>query len=182
MNGSIAADAQKAAAPVITLSSGTYRSPQQAATTDATSGATIYYAVNATPTTASSIYTAPITVSTSEIIDALACAPGHSPSQGVSAFYTIDTTSSVLTAAGADPYNMMCSLTGSATAGRPGPTGTMTFTDTTTGTTLSTVPLGAPATATIYSRPSLLKMVTPIAPSPPPNTRSSRCARDPLAG
>ncbi|HKF49252.1 MAG TPA: Ig-like domain repeat protein [Terracidiphilus sp.] len=57
----------------------------------------------------------------------------------------VTTTSFGLT--GSDPYAMSCSVIGAATPGGAGPTGTVTFTDTTTGTTtLASVQLG---TATV---------------------------------
>ena len=86
----------QAAAPEPTLSvpAGTYTSVQTVALSDANSAATIYFTTNGTaPTTSSAVYTAPITVSTSETIEAIAVASGSAPSAASSASYVINLTS-----------------------------------------------------------------------------------------
>ena len=68
---------------------GNYSTPQQVTISDSVAGATIYYTVDgSTPTTNSTQYSAPITVSTTETIIAIAAAPGYSTSFTSSATYT----------------------------------------------------------------------------------------------
>ena len=52
------------------------------------------------------------------------------------------TTSLLTVSSGVDPYNVTCGVTGAALTGVSGPTGTVTFADTTTGTNLGTASLG----------------------------------------
>jgi N-acetylneuraminic acid mutarotase len=80
-----------AAEPTFSVPAGTYTSVQTVTLSDTTSGATIYYTINGTtPTTSSTAYTAPITVSTSETIEAIAVAGGFAPSAVSSASYIIN--------------------------------------------------------------------------------------------
>jgi sugar lactone lactonase YvrE len=68
----------RAAAPILSLASGTYSNPQTVSMTDTTPGAVIYYTTNGTyPGTTSSVYSTPITVSALEIVVAVAIAPGY---------------------------------------------------------------------------------------------------------
>lgn len=81
-----------ALAPVFTPGPGTYNITQAVSITDATSGATIYYTTNGTtPTMSSSRYTGPITVSSTETIEAIAIASGLANSDVVPATYAINT-------------------------------------------------------------------------------------------
>jgi uncharacterized repeat protein (TIGR03803 family) len=75
-------------APQISPATGTYALPQPVTLTDAISGATIYYTTNGTtPTTSSTKYTSPITVSVPETIEAFAVATGYTNSSVASATY-----------------------------------------------------------------------------------------------
>ena len=79
-----------AATPAFTPPSGTYITPQSVTIASATPSASIYYTTDGTtPTANSSQYKAPITVSTSQTIQATAIAPGDSTSAVASAPYTI---------------------------------------------------------------------------------------------
>jgi len=77
-------------APTISPAAGTYSGAQSITLSDATSGATIYYTTNGTtPTTSSTKYTGPITVSSTETLQAIAAATGDTNSPAASAAYTI---------------------------------------------------------------------------------------------
>jgi hypothetical protein len=76
--------------PVLSLATGTYSGPQTVSITDASGGAVIYYTTNGkNPTTSSSVYESPITVSSSETLKANAIETGCAPSAIASAVYTI---------------------------------------------------------------------------------------------
>jgi hypothetical protein len=80
-----------AATPVFSVGSGTYPVAQSVSITDATPGATIYYTSDGTvPTTASTVYSGAITVSSSETIKAIAVAVGYNTSAVASAAYVIN--------------------------------------------------------------------------------------------
>jgi glycosidase len=71
--------AQPAATPSFSLTPGTYTGNQSLTISDATSGATIYYTTDGTtPTTSSTKYTGPITLSTVETVKAMAVGAGQS--------------------------------------------------------------------------------------------------------
>jgi hypothetical protein len=79
------------APPAFTPVAGTYTATQSVTITDATPGATIFFTTNGTtPTTASAVYTGPISVSVSETLKAIAVASGDTASAVVSAAYTIN--------------------------------------------------------------------------------------------
>lgn len=84
-----------ATSPSFSLASGIYSSNQTVTISDATPGATIYYTTDGSaPTTSSTIYSGPITISSpggqfTETVDAIATAAGFSPSAMGSATYTI---------------------------------------------------------------------------------------------
>ena len=78
------------ATPVFSVSGGTYTSAQVVTITDATSSATIYYTTNGTtPTTSSAVYSGPITVLSTETLEAIATASGYTTSTTATAAYTI---------------------------------------------------------------------------------------------
>jgi N-acetylneuraminic acid mutarotase len=80
-----------ASAPTFSIAAGTYASVQSVAITDATEGATIYYTTDGTtPTTSSTVYTGPITVSSTETIKAIASASELGTSTVASATYTLN--------------------------------------------------------------------------------------------
>ena len=66
------------ATPTFSPAGGTYTSTQTVTIADTTSGATIYYTTNGTtPTTSSTQYTTPISVSSTETLQAIAVASGY---------------------------------------------------------------------------------------------------------
>jgi len=88
----LAPPSSAAAAPVFSLTAGTYSSSQTLTMTDATPGAEIYMSLNGTaPTTSNQGYHGPIQITGSVTIQAIAVAPGYLPSPPVSATYTIST-------------------------------------------------------------------------------------------
>ncbi len=79
-----------AATPELLPGAGTYTLPQDVTIIDAAPDATIYYTTNGNnPTTSSSKYSSPITVSSTETIKAMAVAAGYTNSPIASATYTI---------------------------------------------------------------------------------------------
>ncbi len=89
------------ATPVLSLASGTYNVSPVVTITDATSGAKIYYTVNGTtPTTSSTLYSTPITVASSETIEAIAIAPSFTQSGVASAAYSLVAATPVISPAG----------------------------------------------------------------------------------
>ncbi len=84
-----------AATPAISPAAGAYTSAQSVTLSDSTTGATIYYTTNgAAPTTSSAIYSGPISVGASEVIEAVAVASDYADSGLAKANYTITPPSS----------------------------------------------------------------------------------------
>jgi len=82
--------ANTTAAPSFSPASGTLTSTPEVILSDATQGATIYYTTDGTtPTTSSAVYSAPITISSSETLSAIAVASGDSPSFIISGTYIV---------------------------------------------------------------------------------------------
>jgi len=77
--------------PVISPSSGSFVAAQAVSISEATNGAVIYYTVDgSTPTTASSVYSGPMTVSSGTVkVSAMGVAPGYGPSAVSTATVTI---------------------------------------------------------------------------------------------
>ncbi len=89
-SGNAPVNTPTAATPTFSLAAGTYASAQTVSLADSTSGAKIYYTTNgAVPTTASTLYSTPIAVSTTETIKAIAVASGYNTSAVAGATYTI---------------------------------------------------------------------------------------------
>jgi len=82
-----------AALPSFTPAAGTYVGTQTVTIADTTPGSTIYYTTNgSTPTLSSPVYSAPISVSASQTLNAMASSPGYSVSPMSSAAYVIQST------------------------------------------------------------------------------------------
>jgi hypothetical protein len=79
-----------AATPTISPATGSYAGTQTITLADTTAGAAIYYTTNGTPpTSASTLYSAPFTLSASGTVEAIAVASGYTNSAVASATYTI---------------------------------------------------------------------------------------------
>jgi hypothetical protein len=129
--------------PVFTPAGGTYASAQTISITDSTPGATIYFTTDgSTPTTRSTVYSGPISVSVSQTINALATAPGYSnPSAVGSAVYGIG--SSVVATPAFSPAAGTYSSTQTVTISTTTPSATIYYTTNgSTPTTSSTVYAG----------------------------------------
>jgi hypothetical protein len=68
---------------------GNYATSQSVTISTASTGATLHYAVNSTPTCSSTTYTSPVTVSVSETLEAIGCQSGYTNSSVASAAYVI---------------------------------------------------------------------------------------------
>jgi glucosylceramidase len=80
-----------AAAPTLNPGTGTYISAQTVTIADATTGATIYYTLDGTtPSTSSARFTAPLTISSTTTVNAIAVATGYNSSAVASATYTVN--------------------------------------------------------------------------------------------
>lgn len=94
----IGSTTQTVASPVFSLASGTYTSPQTVAITSVTAGAEIRYTTNGNePTSSSTLYQAPLTVSSTTTIKAKAFKSGMTNSSTVTATYTIGSAQTVAT-------------------------------------------------------------------------------------
>jgi hypothetical protein len=119
------------ATPTFSVPAGSYSTAQSVTISDATAGAVIYYTTDGTtPTTASRVYRAPVSVSSSETIEAIATATGYAISAVASATYVVvSPTATTLTASSKTlTYGQTLTLTATVTpaSGAP-PTGTVTF-------------------------------------------------------
>ena len=129
-------------APTLSLAAGSYTTAQTVTISDATAGTTIYYTTNGTmPNTSSTVYSAPVTVSASETLEAIAVETGYLNSPAASAAYTINP---VLPAPSFSP-----------TAGTYTTAQTVTISDATAGTTIYYTTNGTMPTtsSTVYSAP-----------------------------
>src|SRR6185437_8896133 len=121
-----------AATPTFSLAPGTYNSAQTITITEATQGATIYYTTDgSTPTTGSSVYSGPISLSQSTTLKAIAVASGYDPSSIASATYNILIAPTVAVAPSAPSITTAQSLsvavTVSGVSGQIAPTGSVTL-------------------------------------------------------
>ncbi|KAA6457574.1 hypothetical protein DYQ86_22370 [Acidobacteria bacterium AB60] len=173
--------ATPAATPALSLAAGTYTKAQTLAITDATPGASIYYTTDgSTPGTASTLYTGPIAVSSSETFQAIAVASGYTASAVASANYVIDARTApgmgaVNSSANPSIAGTPVTFTVSVSSSVASPSGTVTFSDGTaqlgTGTlsnglatyTTSALAAGSHSISAVYSGDSQFAPVTSAA-------------------
>jgi N-acetylneuraminic acid mutarotase len=85
-----------AVTPTFSVSGGTYTSAQTVTISDSAPGATVYFTTDGTkPTTSSTLFISPITVSVSETVQAIAVVPNDANSEIISATYVIPPTFTV---------------------------------------------------------------------------------------
>ena len=144
-----AATGGRAATPTFSPPAGTYGAPQSVVLSDASPGVNVYYTTDGTtPTTASFLYTGPISVTATSTIKAIAAGPGWTASAVATVAYTLRAatpTFSPATGTYSAPQSVVLSDTS------PGVTIYYT-TNGTTPTTASTPyqgPISVPATSTI---------------------------------
>lgn len=122
--------AQVVATPTAAPSPGSYSSAQSITLATITSGASIYYTTDgSTPTSLSTLYRSPFTISSSKTVRAIAGESGFSKSGVLTATYIISTsTTTGLSASNTSPSNGS-SVTFSATVNPSAASGTVTFQD-----------------------------------------------------
>jgi hypothetical protein len=136
--------APPAATPTFSVPAGTYTTVQTVTIADTTTGAVIYYTTDgSTPTSTSAVYSAPLSVSTTETLSAIALAPGFAGSPVATALYTVN-----LPTAATPSFSV--------TAGTYTTVQTVSITDATTGaviyyTTDGSTPTPGSGTAAVYS-------------------------------
>ena len=98
INYSAGGGQQTVATPTFSPAGGTYSETQNVTISCATTGATIYYTLDGTaPTTSSSVYSAPIAISQTTTVKAMATKTGMSNSNVATATYTIQQLTSLTT-------------------------------------------------------------------------------------
>ena len=91
LHGFVLTPNPQAATPTFSVPAGTYTAVQTVSITDSTPDPIIYYTTDGTtPTTSSDVYSAPLTVSQTETIKAIATATGYNASAVASATYTVN--------------------------------------------------------------------------------------------
>jgi hypothetical protein len=180
------------ATPVFSPAAGTYASAQMV-TISSTGGAAIYYTTNGnTPTTGSTVYSAPITVSSSETVKAIAVL-GYSTSGVGSAAYTINpaaVTPTVTVTPGASSITTTQSLTVTVTvsggSGNPSPTGAVVlsgggYTSASTALSNGSAQIVIPAATLTTNVYTFQASYTPDTNSSPIYTSASGTAASPVA-
>jgi len=139
----------KVATPTLSPGGGTFTTTQNVTLSVATSGATIYYTTNgSTPTTASTLYTGPISVSQTTTLKAIGAKSGCLDSDVASAAYTVKVATPAFGVAGGT-YSTPQTVTISVSTGGAAIYYTTDGSTPTTASTLYTGPISVSQTTTL---------------------------------
>jgi alpha-tubulin suppressor-like RCC1 family protein len=142
----------KASNPTFSLAAGTYSTDQTVSISTATSGATIYYTTDGTtPTAASPVYSAPVSITATTTLQAKAVKAGFSDSQVTTAVYTMLVATPTMSP-GTGTYTTPQTVTISSSSPNPTIRYTTDGTDPTPSSTQYTGPLAVGSSTTLKAR------------------------------
>ena len=149
-----------AATPNIVPATGTYTSAQSVTISDATPGATIFYALNGPATTVSTPYTAPFVVNATTTVNAIATAPNFATSATATSAITIQTST------GSTPVNFAAgfSTSGMQFNGHSKLNGTrLQLTDASSTSQVASAFFGTPVSVTSFTSDFMFQLTNPNA-------------------
>jgi alpha-tubulin suppressor-like RCC1 family protein len=142
----------KAGTPTFSLAAGIYTTNQTVTISSATVGATIYYTTDGTPpTTASPVYSVPVSITATTTLQAKAVKAGLSDSNVTSALYTLQVATPTM-APGSGTYTTPQTVTISSSSPSPSIRYTTDGTDPTAASTLYTGPIAIGTSTTLKAK------------------------------